>query len=84
MAIVTVQGTVACWLIGVEITLYQKSGNAMLKHIQITDICYTGIGIHSGRISIIIKVNITTHVINTGTIVSHRVNRVGVENGPTG
>ena len=49
MAIVDIQRTVACRLIGMEITLNQEARSAMLEHTQVAGVSDTCIGIHTRR-----------------------------------
>ena len=47
MAIVNIQRTVACRLVGVEIALNQEARNAMLQYAQVAGVSDTGVGIHA-------------------------------------
>ena len=49
MAIVDIQRTVACGLIGVEITLNQEARCTMFQHAQITGVSNTGIRVDTSR-----------------------------------
>ena len=49
MAVVAVQSTVACRLIGVEITLNQETGSTMLEHTQVTFVSYACVWVNTGR-----------------------------------
>ena len=49
MAIVHIEGTMAGRLVGVEITLNQEAGHAMLEHAQIAGVSDAGIGVNTGR-----------------------------------
>ena len=49
VAVVHVQRTVACWLIGVEVTLNQEAGSSMLQYTQVAGVGNAGVGIDTGR-----------------------------------
>ena len=49
VAVVHIQGTVTCGLIGMEIALNQEAGSTVFQYAKIADVSDTGIGVNTGR-----------------------------------